>query len=554
MQLIEKGIGPIQLSQTNFRASGGEGDIFVQGNRAYKVYQDKTKVIKEAKINELAALSLPNIIKPERILLDKNNAPVGYSMNLVPDSYALSQLFPKAFKIRNSLNNSQICKLVLTLRSGIEHVHSKNILIVDVNELNFLVDKQFKDVYFIDVDSYKTRSFNPTAIMDSVRDRHSKDFSVLTDWFSFGVLAFNLLVGIHPFRGTYAPLSHIKGIEQNLDARMMQNISVLHKDVKVPPVVDSFDNIPSAYRDWFYAIFEEGKRIPPPVDLVQSVIAAAVPIIRAGGKLSVEPYLTFDKPISWKYDNFIFAGGLFYKNKLKKDYDINVCVGFTPKYNKPIAASIDNGLVKFKDIDTDRDINCNIQADSIIAYDNRFYVKVYDKVLELLLFETPQNLIISSKVLCTVMPYSTKLYHGCIIQNVVGKAYVSLLDKSGENRQIQIKELDGLPILSAKYEKNILVVAVVDKNQQKQLIFQFAENNKYSIREIITDNMINFIVLDNGICLLQNDEKLEIFSNTSTSIKIVEDNFLQQTYMLSQEGTQALAIVGNEVFKISLKK
>jgi hypothetical protein len=66
--------------------------------------------------------------------------------------------------------------------------------------------------------------------------------------------------------------------------------------------------------------------------------------------------------------------------------------------------------------------------------------------------------------------------------------------------------------------------------------------------------MINFIVLDNGICLLQNDEKLEIFSNTSTSIKIVEDNFLQQTYMLSQEGTQALAIVGNEVFKISLKK
>lgn len=554
MQLIEKGIGPIQLSQTNFRASGGEGDIFVQGNRAYKVYQDKTKVIKEAKINELAALSLPNIIKPERILLDKNNAPVGYSMNLVPDSYALSQLFPKAFKIRNSLNNSQICKLVLTLRSGIEHVHSKNILIVDVNELNFLVDKQFKDVYFIDVDSYKTRSFNPTAIMDSVRDRHSKDFSVLTDWFSFGVLAFNLLLGIHPFRGTYAPLSHIKGIEQNLDARMMQNISVLHKDVKVPPVVDSFDNIPAAYRDWFYAIFEEGKRIPPPVDLVQSVIAAAVPIIRAGGKLSVEPYLTFDKPISWKYDNFIFAGGLFYKNKLKKDYDINVCVGFTPKYNKPIAASIDNGLVKFKDIDTDRDINCNIQADAVIAYDNRFYVKVYDKVLELLLFETPQNLIISSKVLCTVMPYSTKLYHGCIIQNVVGKAYVSLLDKSGENRQIQIKELDGLPILSAKYEKNILVVAVVDKNQQKQLIFQFAENNKYSIREIITDNMINFIVLDNGICLLQNDEKLEIFSNTSTSIKIVEDNFLQQTYMLSQEGTQALAIVGNEVFKISLKK
>jgi hypothetical protein len=152
------------------------------------------------------------------------------------------------------------------------------------------------------------------------------------------------------------------------------------------------------------------------------------------------------------------------------------------------------------------------------------------------------------------MPYSTKLYHGCIIQNVVGKAYVSLLDKSGENRQIQIKELDGLPILSAKYEKNILVVAVVDKNQQKQLIFQFAENNKYSIREIITDNMINFIVLDNGICLLQNDEKLEIFSNTSTSIKIVEDKFLQQTYMLSQEGTQALAIVGTEVFKISLKK
>ena len=557
MRVTEKGIGQIELSQTNFRASGGEGDIFVKGNRAYKIYQDAQKVIKEAKINELAALTLPTIIKPERILLDNSNVPVGYSMNLVPDNFALCQLFPKAFKVRNGLTNDQVCKLILKLREGIAHIHSKGILIVDVNELNFLVNKLFTDVYFIDVDSYKTKSFNPTAIMPSVRDRHSKDFSTLTDWFSFGILAFSLLTGIHPYRGTYAPLAGIKDSDANLDARMIQNNSVLHKDVKVPPVVASFDIIPPAYRQWFHAIFEEGKRLAPPVDLVENVLIALTPtILKASGKLVTELSDKFKTLVSWKYKDFVYAGGLYYKNKPISGYDANVCVGYTPKFNKPVAASIENGVVKLTCVDTNTELACNIQADGVMAHDNRFYIKHHDKVYELVIFETPQKTLISTKLLCSVLPYATTLFHGCVVQNVVGKTYISLLDRSGENRQIQIKELDGLNILAAKYEKNILVVSAIVNNEQKHFIFKFAENNSYKLRIVSSNEMLNFVVLDNGICLMQMNDKLEVFSNqvSSTSIHVVEDTFLTQTYSLSNDGMQAFAIVNNEIFKISLNK
>ena len=123
--------------------------------------------------------------------------------------------------------------------------------------MNFLLNDQLNNIFFIDTDSYKTKSYNATAIMESIRDRHSSSFNTNTDWFSWAIITFQMFIGIHPFKGKHPKFS-------NLDERMMNNVSVLNSSVSIPKLCASFDVIPQAYREWYKAVFEDGKRVPPP--------------------------------------------------------------------------------------------------------------------------------------------------------------------------------------------------------------------------------------------------------------------------------------------------
>src|SRR4029077_16726083 len=124
-----------------------------------------------AKIQELSGLTEANIIRPLDLLLDGKNRPIGYSMRYIGKSFALCQLFPKAFRQRHNLTPELTLQLVRKLQDGVRHVHSKGILVVDLNELNFLVAEDFSELFFIDVDSYQTPSYPATVLMESVRDR-----------------------------------------------------------------------------------------------------------------------------------------------------------------------------------------------------------------------------------------------------------------------------------------------------------------------------------------------------------------------------------------------
>ena len=212
----------IQLNKNNFVASGGEGSIYTHSGTALKIYSNPKDVIPYAKIQELSAITNFNVIKPEKLVLGSHNIPIGYTMKHVSNTYALCQLFPKAFRDREGLTTEVVLKLVQRMQSTITDMHKiKGLLIVDLNEMNFLVDKKFKEVYFIDVDSYKTEHFPPTAIAEAIRDYHSNSFNHLTDWFSFAILSFQMFVGIHPYKGKHPS---IKGIKD----RMLANIPVFH--------------------------------------------------------------------------------------------------------------------------------------------------------------------------------------------------------------------------------------------------------------------------------------------------------------------------------------
>ena len=288
MKVFVKSKGEINLTKRDFVASGGEGEIYRKHRTAYKIYTGQTPCIPHSKIQELSEISAPNVIAPKELVLNTRNKPVGYTMRHISNTYALCQIFTKAFKTRNKVTPEMMLELVKKMQNTISHIHSKGILIVDLNEMNFLVDKKLTDVYFIDVDSYQTKNFPATAIMPSIKDRHTNGFNKMTDWFSFGIVSFQMFIGIHPFKGKHPTL-------KTIEDRMMANIPVFHKDVRYPKVCMPFDYIPDSYREWYKSIFYKGERIAPPVAAQAVLIVPVVTnLIKSNSNFDIQLLNTYD--------------------------------------------------------------------------------------------------------------------------------------------------------------------------------------------------------------------------------------------------------------------
>jgi len=556
------GKGELRLGRSDFKAQGGEGAVYVKGSTAYKIYANPTRAIPLAKIDELSVLDQPNIIRPLDLILDGKNTPVGHSMRSVEKAHALCQLFPKAFRQRNNLTPELMLRLVLRLQAGVSHVHDKGILIVDLNELNFLVSADFSEVFFVDVDSYQTPSFPATVLMESVRDRHTMTFNHGSDWFSFAVVSFQMFTGIHPFKGAYAPLQHLPDKAKKLDARMLANISVLHPNVSVPSSCLPFSVIPQVYLDWYRAVFEQGKRLPPPDNAHALGIVTTVRANESveSGSFVINRIHEFDSEIIW-HDGVITVtqSSVYFdgKNYPKPPFDVKLVV--SPRQRHLIAVFHDGTRLMFRDLTVDKDVASEVEGEDAMLSGGKLYIKQHESIFAVDLIELPQSLLIGLRLVANVMIRSTRMFEGVAIQNLLGANYVSIPTEDGACHQVRIPELDDYQIVDARRDRNVLIVAVTTEGRYDKLIFRFSDDfSGYDCRRLddIVSTGIEFTVLDNGIVLhLAEDGRLEVFPNVrdSAKIRVIRDQALDEDLRLFHTGTQALIAGGPSLYKIRLK-
>jgi len=557
--IIQKTNKEINLTKNKFISSGGEGLIYASKGYAYKIYNNPKSVIPYAKMQELSLIKDSNVIKPERLLLNNKNRPVGYAMKHISQSYSLCQLFPKIFRDRTGLDIKNILSLVQKMQKTIINIHKEKILIVDLNEMNFLVSKNFDNIYFIDVDSYQTQSFPATAIMESIRDRHSTSFSELTDWFSFAIVSFQMFISIHPYKGKHPS---IKGMED----RMMASIPVFHKDVKFPKNVLPFDVIPQAYKDWYKALLFEGKRFAPPTDPVQVIVVPVIVKTISGNEdFDITEIFEYQTNII-KYISVdgtrvtITADDLYIdQKKIFQTCNKNMHIAITPLLNKVISGTLVDGDVLLYNSSDEKVPKHDIKADDIMSYKDRIYIKNKDMISELSFVEIGKDVHVVPKHVGNVMENSTKFYDGVIIQNVLGSFMASIFPTAGVHHQIQCPEFKGYQIIDAKYRDNILIVIATQKGQYDKFILKF--NNKfssYSLRKVddISYVGINFIVLDNGIVVhINENEEVEIFSNKkdANTVKIIDSNIISGDMKLFADGVQVVFAKGKKLYKLKMK-
>lgn len=550
----------ISLSSNNFVAKGGEGSIFEKDNIAYKIYEDKRKMIPEAKIKELMELDLPNIIRPTDIIYDQKKQLIGFTMDwLDPDNtYALCKLFTNNFRNIHSIENDMIIELVENIKKVISFIHDHKCLIVDGNELNYLVDKNFITPYLIDVNSWQTRSFPATAIMPSIRDWKTKGFSVLTDWFSFAIVTFQLFVGIHPLKG-----KHKKFKNNDFESRVNQCVSVFNNQVRIPPSTRDFSLIPSAYKDWYYKLFEKGEReLPPTLPGTAQKVPVKVILIQSTDNFEIRFLYEFDDDILYvnpKY-NVTKTKSKLYIGKTEYEVPSGTEVLFTPLENIPIFVNIENRRLQVSSPSPYyKTKNIGIECTDLMIVENTLYLKHDSKLIELEFCVFKDKIIPSVKTQWTIEPRSSMLFSNMIVQSVLGKAYVviPLPDPTKSSCIVQpIPELNEYKIIDAKYDNGVAVLVGHKSGNYDRIIIKFDKSNyNCNIIEDIDYSPINFITLDNGVCVQIVEEALEIFLNRidKPDVKRIEDPKINHTIRLVKDGTSVKFFQGKKFFQMRMK-
>jgi hypothetical protein len=550
--------GEIRLGKTEFKAQGGEGSVYVKGSNAYKIYTDPSRCITQAKIDELSVLVQSNILRPLELIVDGRNQPVGYSMRAAGKTWSLCQLFPRAFRQRNHITLDLMLRLVRQLQTGVSHIHSRGILIVDLNEMNFLVASDLSELYFVDVDNYQTPSFPATGIMETIRDRHAKTFSTDSDWFSFALVSFQMFVGIHPFKGTHPAFQNNAA---KLDARMRANVSVLHPGVTVPAACLPFSVIPPNYLDWYRAVFEQGRRLPPPqtVQAVLSLVGPRVAQTIASRRFDVQEFREFDSDIVWHdgvitvTERSVYFNGQRYA---RPPFDVKLIV--TPRRKHLIATYHDGTRLRFHDLTTDRLIDTHIEGEDVMLSHGQLYIKQHEHILAIDFIEPPNNMLLGLRPVANVMMNSTRVFEGVAIQNLLGANYGSIPSLNGGCHQVRLAELDGAQIVDAKLYRNVLVVVVTTAGRYEKHVFRFAKDfSTYDVRKLtdVATSDIEFTVLDTGVALhLIDDNKLEMFASArdSAHLSVLEDDALKDDLKLFHTGKQALMAKGRKLYKFKL--
>lgn len=283
IKVVLAGRGPVTLRESDYVTTGGEGSIYRTGQTIVKIYTDAAKMQRDGmpeKINLLAGLKHRGIVAPQGLVLDEKKEPAGFYMPFV-DGEPLSRVIVSDYRARTGFADKDAATLAASMHEIVAYAHAHKALMVDANELNWLVafaKGSLAAATVIDVDSWSVGRWPATVIMPSIRDWNAKTFTAATDWFAWGIVAFQVFTGIHPFKG------RLDGYKPgDLIQRMRDNASVFARGVRLPHSVRDFSCIPGPLMDWFRATFQQGVRsgLAPPSPLDTSKPAAAARVLRA---------------------------------------------------------------------------------------------------------------------------------------------------------------------------------------------------------------------------------------------------------------------------------
>ena len=566
-----EGHGPLSLSDNDHIATGGEGSVYKKSGYVIKLYTDTQKMKRDGmpeKIKLLSAIKHRFIVAPQGLVLNQvSSDPVGYYMDFASGAEALSRFFTNDFRDRSGFTNDNANTLVKGMRETVICAHQHKAVLVDANELNWMaVPGKTPEPRVIDVDSWAIGKFPAKVIMPSIRDWHSKQFNELTDWFSWGIVTFQIYSGIHPYKGM---LDGYKPIE--MERRMKDNASVFSPGVRLNRAVRDFNCIPARLIDWYIATFQQGKReMPPsPFDTGVAVNAAShvkrVVVTQTGA-------LVFDKLFYHGADPAVrvfHCGVVLLESGRLIDLETKKAIGKVDSLDCEIVklekgwliGENENGRIAFSCIyaaSLQKEVlDFQLMTNRLVGYANRLFAVTDQGLTEVNVTFFGNKAILSAKNTWGVLINSTSWFNGVGIQDAMGAMF--LVAPFGDNAvtQTRVKELDGLKAVAAKAGNRFITVIAVDKKGEYQkLEFTFSSDyTSYQVVSTLTDSPeLNIAMLPKGVCAsIVEDGELVLFVPLNGRSNKVLDAKIDTQMRLYNWGDKVVYIK-NGVWTLSLKQ
>ena len=509
---------PVQLNDANYLTRGGEGNIYKEKGLIYKVYNDQKYQLLQAKIDVLRAVSIPNMAKPIDKLFTRDGLFSGIVLPYV-SGHLLCKAFSTHWRNSNNFGLKESLDVIKEMRATTLAAHQAGMVMVDANETNWIING--KTVTAIDVDSWQTRDFPAIAVMPSIRDYNSRTFNTDTDWFSFGVVTFQLLTGIHPYKGTHP--NYGKG---SLEQRMRDRISVFDSAIKLPAATRSFKDIPPKLLRWYEQTFNTAMRTEPPSVFGSAVNASAVTVhyqTVAQQLLKISKVGELSSKITGSHNGYLLSCDTVWDSYGKKtvpQLGLDDIAAIKAKKAAIIRFALSTIYVKLgtdtlmvRNLDNNELTSMPISADTLWVASNRLFATTqYTNGLPEITFRIIQGRITAVNAQrWPIRILSSRLFRNVIIQDCLGSAWISIPVTDGL-LNAPAPELKGYTILDAfgvdRY--NIWISAIERKSGDTvRLHFSYSVNRfMLADSELVEDLDLNAALNAKGVGVIRDANDL----------------------------------------------
>ena len=159
-----------------------------------------------------------------------------------------------------------------------------------------------------------------------------------------------------------------------------------------------------------------------------------------------------------------------------------------------------------------------------------------------------------------VMENSTTLLKGLLYSDILGKGYLVLPYENAAMTSLPVKELDGYRVIDGVRKGNVAIIYGYKNGSYDKFLIRFNESySQYDCETFkdVSQPSLNFIVLDNGLCIyIDESDDLHIFSSSPSSNKkkVIKDKMITSEMSLCNQGNQVRFFLDNRVWSMKMKK
>lgn len=574
-----EGHGKLQVTEQNHVWTGGEGSVFrVRDDLVVKIYREEAKKQRNAlseKVPLLKVIRSQEIIAPGGIVTNpKGGRPLGFWANFV-DGIPLPPFFTKD-RDAVGFGNEDVNTLVEKMRTAVVlRAHQGGAIIGDPNELNWLLQWESQSrrlmVFAIDVDSWGIGRWTVSAVSPGVQDYHSNGFTSATDWFSVGIVTFQLYTGIHPYKGTLDGYAR-----KDLVKRMQDNKSVFTSGVRLNAAVrDPYKTIPPVLLDWYIATFQNGERTEMP-----SPFATGVAITVAGRVLRVvtsgQGSLVFEKiyeSSSARATRVFPCGIALLSDGYLADLFTKQYIGGKHSLSCEVVSVEEGWLVgemKGKDVSfcfisrqqpqKEIPVFLQVAGQRIVRYENRLFVVMSQKLAEVSFFLVAKGSIVSIGDSWDVLVNSTCWFDGVGIMDAIGAMFVVAPFGAKSCGVVRVRELDGLRPVAARSGNGFISIIATDKNgdYRKIELTMKPDYGGYEYWSSVTDAQnLNIALVPKGTGCVQvaivEDGRMDVYVPANKQQRAVTDRMVTTDMILGVWNDKVLYIKDGVVWHVRMK-